>query len=92
MYTALALIELMIAMQIGSIFSIIKHVLIYLSELKQQLLQDTNVLSHIPKVQTFADITLTRTNTMTVKNIIKTQCLENMLLAATTVKIMFFNF
>ena len=68
---------------------IIKHALIYKSELKQQFLQDTNVLSHIPKIQKFADITLTRTNTKTVKVVIKPKCLDTKSLAATTVKIMF---
>ena len=64
-----------------------KHLLIYLSELKQNLEQDTNVLSHLPMIQKVADITLTRTNTLTTKVIIEIQRFHTMLLAATTVKI-----
>ena len=48
MCVALVLIELMNVEQIFMILPILKHVLIYKSEIKQQLLQNTNVLSHIP--------------------------------------------
>ena len=82
-------IGLMIVVQLRMMLPIIWHVLIYMSELKQQQLQDTNVLSHIPKIQQFADMTLKRTITMTAKVIIKIQSLDTTLLAATTVKIMF---
>ena len=46
MCAALALIELINVVQIGMMLPIKKHVLIYIPELNQKLLQDTSVLSH----------------------------------------------
>ena len=61
--------------------------MILLSELKQQLLQDIIVLSHEPKVRNSKDLKLSRTTTITTTFTIKIQCLDTMLLAAKTVKI-----
>ena len=89
---ALALIELMIVVQIRMMLPRKRDVLIYLTELKQQLLQDINVLSHITKIQKLTLVTLKGTTTMTARDIIKMQCLDTMLLATMSVKTMFLIF
>ena len=86
MCAALAIIELMSVVQIRMMLPMINHVLIYILKLKQQLLQDTNVIFPTPKMQNLVDVTLTRTLTTTAKVTIKIQCLNTMLYAATTAK------
>ena len=76
---ALCLILLMIVVQLRMKLPMIEHVLIHISELKQQLVQPTIVLSHVPKMQKFANLTLTRTITTTAKIIISLRCLDTML-------------
>ena len=89
MCAASALIELIIVVQIHLMMPTIKRVWIYISKLKQKLLQDTNVLSHIPRIQKFADRTLLRTINTTAEAIIKIHLLDTMLSAAKTVKNMY---
>ena len=92
MCAILALIELKTVVQSCIVLPTSNHVLIFMSELKQQLIQDTNILSHVPQIQKILDMKLTRTFTMTVKTNFKLQSSDTMLLAATSVKIFYVMF
>ena len=88
-FTALALIALMVLVPIGKVLPMINHVLTCISELRQQFLRESKVLSDKQKVVKLADTTLTRIITMTANYGIKKQCSDTMLWAAITVKIMY---